>query len=153
MRHYYDFIVFLAFRALLNYEDKRSLSFEDIHKYRKKILEKHITYHSQFSEYDDEDFERHLHEFHDVNNDMSLEEEKELFYNFIKENSNMFFFKDGRLNLKENISLEEIDNYKFTIDCYSDRDDKLICGELLGFHDSPECLDILDAKKIKKLFL
>ena len=62
----------------------------------------------------------------------------------------MFFFKDGRLNLKENISLDEIDNYKFTIDCYSDRDDKLICGELLGFHDSPECLDILDAKKIIK---
>lgn len=151
MRHYYDFIVFLAFRALLNYEDKRSLSFEDIHKYRKKILEKHIAYHSQFSEYDDVDFENNLHEFHDVNNDMSLEGEKELFYNFIKENSNMFFFKDGRLNLKENISLDEIDNYKFTIDCYSDRDDKLICGELLGFHDSPECLDILDAKKIKKI--
>lgn len=61
MRHYYDFIVFLAFRTLLNYEDK-----------------------------------------------------------------------------------------SFSIDCYNDRDDKLICGELLGFHDCPKCLDIIGANSIKK---
>ena len=150
MRHYYDFIVFLAFRALLNYEDKRSLSFEDIHKYRKKILEKHITYHSQFSEYDDEDFERHLHEFHDLNNNMALYEERDLFVKFIQEYSDMFYFSNGKLCLNEDITIEKFEDKSFSIDCYNDRDDKLICGELLGFHDCPECLDIIGANSIKK---
>ena len=150
MRHYYDFIVFLAFRALLNYEDKRSISFEDLVRYRKKIVEKHINYHSQFSEYDDEDFERHLHEFHNLNNDMALNEERDLFVDFTLNNRDLFYFNDGKLYLNEDISLDELDKYKFTIDCYNDRDDKIICGELLGFHDSPECLNIIGAKKMKK---
>lgn len=150
MRHYYDFIVFLAFRALLNYENKRCISFEDLCKYHKKIVEKHINYHSQFSEYDDEDFERHLHEFHDLNNNMALYEERDLFVKFIQEYSDMFYFSNGRLCLNEDITIEELEDKNFSIDCYNDRDDKLICGELLGFHDCPECLDIIGANSIKK---
>lgn len=134
---------------MLGYENKRGLSFETLQKYRKMIVKKHMDYHSQFSEYDDEDFENSLHEFHNYNTNISLDEERKLFNKFIKDNEDMFFYKDGMLYLKENISYQKLEDRNFELDSYSDRDDKIICGELLSFHDSTECLDVLDAKKMK----
>lgn len=50
MKDYFDFIVCLAFRATLIYENKRSLAIEQLHNYRMKLCEEHIEYHSQFNE-------------------------------------------------------------------------------------------------------
>lgn len=63
MKNYFDFIMYLAFRTILIYENKRSLTVEQLHDYRKKLCEKHIEYHSQFSEYDDKEFEENLRFF------------------------------------------------------------------------------------------
>ena len=81
---------------------------------------------------------------------MKLNEERDLFVKFIQENQDMFYFNDGKIYLKEDVKLDQLENQSFALDSYNDRDDKLICGELLGFHDRPECLDIIGAKSTKK---
>jgi len=148
MKNYFDFIIYLAFRTILTYENKRSLTLEQLHKYRKKLCEKHIEYHSQFTEYDDEQFEENLRFFHSSNMNMTLAEEEQNFIEFINNNDEYFFYKDGLISLRGNITDKDLEDANFELDSYSTRDDKLICGGLIGYHDCIECLDILGVRKI-----
>lgn len=150
MKTYFDFIMYLAFRTILIYENRRSLTLEQLHNYRLELCRLNIQYHSQFTDYDDEDFEENLHFFHSSNMDMTLEEEKEKFIEFIKDNSEYFVYEDGIITLKEEVTYDDLVDASFELDSYSDRDDKIICGELIGVFDCIECLDILGAKKIKQ---
>lgn len=150
MKNYFDFIMYLAFRTILIYENKRSLTVEQLHDYRKKLCEKHIEYHSQFSEYDDEEFEKNLHFFHSANINMTLAEEGQNLIDFINDNDEYFFYKDGVISLRDEVSYEELEDANFELDSYTYRDDKIICGELSGMCECVECLDILDATKIKE---
>lgn len=150
MKNYFDFIMYLAFRTILIYEDKRSLTVEQLHNYRKELCKKHIEYHSQFSEYDDEKFEENLRFFHSSNMNMTLSEEGQNLINFINDNDESFFYKDGVISLKDGVTYKELEEASFELDSYTDRDDKIICGELLGMLDCIECLDILGATKIKE---
>ena len=153
MKNYFDFIMYLAFRTILIYENKRSLTVEQLHNYRKKICEKHIEYHNQFTEYDDEQFEENLRFFHSSNANMTLSEESQNLIDFINDNDDYFFYKDGIITLKDGITYKELVNASFEVDSYIDRDDKIICGELLGLLDCIDCLNILEAKKIKEFVL
>lgn len=149
MKTYFDFIMYLAFRTILIYEDKRSLTVEQLHNYRKKLCEKHIEYHSQFSEYDDEEFEENLRFFHSSNMNMTLAEEGQNIINFINDNDEYFFYKDGVITLRDGVTYKELVDASFELDSYTDRDDKIICGELIGKLDCIDCLDVLGAAKIK----
>ena len=40
MNNYFEFIMYLAFQTILNYEDKRELTIEEIHNYRITIWKK-----------------------------------------------------------------------------------------------------------------
>ena len=150
MKNYFDFIMYLAFRTLLLYENKRSLTIEQLHNYRKKLCEKHIEYHSQFIEYDDEKFEDNLRFFHSSNMNMTLDEEGKNLINFIRDNDEYFFYKDGVITLKEKVTYNDLEKASFELDSYTNRDDKIICGELLTWFDCVECLDILGVTKIKE---
>ncbi len=150
MKNYFDFIMYLAFRTILIYENKRSLTIEQLHNYRKKLCEKHMEYHSQFSEYDDEEFEENLHFFHSSNMNMTLAEEGQNLINFINDNDEYFFYKDGVISLRDGVTYKELEEANFELDSYTDRDDRIICGELIGKFDCIECLDILGATKIKE---
>ena len=109
LKNYYDFIIYLAFRTLLEYEGKRSLSVKQLSDYRKKIVEKHINYHSRYDEYDDLDFERNLRGFHSLNNYMTQGEENKIISEFLEENSDLFSYKDGVISLKNGISYKELE--------------------------------------------
>lgn len=149
MKNYFDFIMYLAFRTVLIYENKRSLTIEQLHNYRIKLCEKHSEYHSQFIDYDDEEFEENLCFFHLSNMNMTMAQENQYFLEFISNNNELFFYKDGIINLRDGVTYEDLNRASFELDSYSDRDDKIICGELIAMHDCVECLDILEAKKIK----
>lgn len=149
LKNYYDFIIYLAFRTLLEYEGKRSLSVKQLSDYRKKIVEKHINYHSRYDEYDDLDFERNLRGFHSLNNNMTQGEENKIISEFLEDNSDLFSYKDGVISLKNGISYKELEDRNFLLDSYTERDDKLICGELISFSDCVECQEILGADKIR----
>lgn len=151
MKDYFDFIVYLAFRAILMYENKRSLTIEQLHNYRIMICEKHIKYHSKYTSYDDLDFKENLDYFHSTNKNMTLKEEMLNLVEFLKVNDEYFSYKDGVISLKNEVNYKDLEDINFGLDSYNDRDDKIICGELNGFFDSVECLDILGITKIKDL--
>ena len=149
MKNYFDFIMYLAFETLLIYENKRSLTVEQLHNYRAKLVESHIKYYSQFTVFDDEQFEENLHFFHDSNTDMTNEEEGQCFLDFINDNDDLFSYKNGVISLKEGISHKKLQQAKFDLESYSDRDDKIICGTLISRHDCIECLNVLGAQKVQ----
>ena len=151
MKTYFDFIMYLAFETLLSFENKRSITIEKLHNYRIALCKKHLEYHSQFIEYDDEDFERALHSFHELNLNMKEEEEKQNFIDFINNNNEFFFYQNGTINLKENITFEMIEDEKTKVHSYKDKTDMIICGELIRYKDCIECQDILELKKIKNV--
>ena len=148
MKNYFDYVMYLAFEALLRYEDKKSLTVEQLHKYRLKLCEQYIKYHEQFSEYDDSAFEDRLREFHKLNQSMTISDERNNFQNFINDNSEMFNYKNGVISLKDGVTLDDVKSEKFKLDSYVDRDDKLICGELISLSDAMPCLDVIGVKKI-----
>ena len=149
MKNYFDFIMYLAFRTALAYENKRSITVEQLHSFRLKVCEKDIKHYSQFSGYDDKEFEKKLHYFHSSNIDMTEEEESEQLLQFIKENKKYFDYKDGVVSLNEGVTLDALEDESFELDSYSDKYDMLICGGLLGYFDCIECLDILGLTKVK----
>lgn len=149
MNNYFDFIIYSAFKTAVSYENKRSLTLEELHNYRIKLLEQDIAYYSQYDEFDDKDFEECLRYFHSSNMSMTLEEEKNNFLKFIKDNSEFFVYNNGVITLKEGITYDELSDASFELDSYSDKYDKLICGGLISFVDCVECLDVLGLHKIK----
>jgi len=151
MKNYFDFIMYLAFEVILGYENKRSLSIENLHNYRKEIIQKDIEYYESFEGFDDEEFEEKLKAFRKLNLDMTFEEEVRNFEKFITDNSDYFYYKNGIITLKDGITLDELENRKFELESYCDRDDMLICGAFISFFDCIECLDILKSgNKIKQ---
>ena len=154
MKNYFDFIMFLAFEVLLEYENKRGISINKLHNYRIEIIKKNLDYYSRFDGFDDEEFEEKLKAFHKLNMDMTEEEEIRNFEKFIVDNSDYFDYKNGIITLKTGVTLDELKNKKFELESYNDRDDILICGAFLSFFDSIECLDILESgDKIKQFVL
>ena len=149
MKNYFDFIMYLAFRTILIYENKRSLTFKQLHDFRKKLCEKNIEYNSQFSEFDDEDLEKKLRFFHSSNINMTIAEEQENFINFVNDNKEYFYYKDGVITLKDDVTYNGLVEANFELESYTDQNDKIICGELIGIFDCVECLDILGVSKVK----
>lgn len=88
--------------------------------------------------------------FHSANINMTLAEEGQNLIDFINNNDEYFFYKDGVISLRDEVSYEELEDANFELDSYTDRDDKIICGELSGKSECVECLDILGATKIKE---
>lgn len=150
MKDYFDYIIYLAFQSLLEYEDKREITIEQLHNYRVEICRYHQKAHERYTEYDDKDFEAKLKYFHKRNRDMSAEEEQKKFTLFIQNNSAFFTYENGVIRLKQDISHQVLEDAKFELDCYDHMHDKLICGELLAFFDSVGCLNILGAKRLKE---
>lgn len=149
MNNYFDYIIYSAFQTLLEYENKRELSITQLHNYREKLCQTHIEYHSQYEEYDDEEFEERLKYFHKANLEMDMSQESDEFIKFIKDNNDLFSYRDGFIYLKDNVTLEELEDSKFSLDCYTDKTDKLICGELISRQATIPLLDIIGANKIK----
>lgn len=147
--NYFDFIIYLAFETILLYENKRSLTLEQLHNYREKLCKKHMKQHEQYTEYDDLDFEDRLRKFHKLNKSMTIDEEQKEFEKFIDDNSELFSYENGAISLKEKVSFDELNSEKFELSSYDDKYDQIICGELIGLYDCVECLDILEAKKIQ----
>ena len=135
MKNYFDFIMYLAFRTILEYENKRSLTVSELHDYRKKLMEKNIEYYSQFDEYDDEEFEEKIRFFLSSNTSMTLVEEGQNLINFISD---------------KKITYKDLVDANFELGSYKDKDDKLICGKLISISDCIECLDVIGATKVKK---
>lgn len=104
MKNYFDFMMYLAFEVILIYEDKRSLTLSQLHDYRLKLCEKHMEYHSRFREYDDVEFEERLKSFHRLNTDMISLEERQNFRDFISNYGDLFYYVDGQIHLKSDIS-------------------------------------------------
>lgn len=151
MKNYFDFIMYLAFEVVLGYGNKRNISINKLHNYRKEIIKKDIDYYSRFDGFNDEEFEEKLKTFHKLNMDMTEKEEIRNFEKFIVDNSDYFDYKNGIITLKAGITLDELQNRKMELESYSDRDDILICGAFISFFDSIECLDILESgDKIKQ---
>lgn len=142
--------MYLAFRVILSYENKRSLTIEQLHNYRLKLCEKHFEYFSQYTEYDDKNFEKKLHYFHLVNMNMTREEEEQNFINFINDNDKFFSYKDGVIYLKDEIVLSVLEDENLKLPHYNDKDDYIICGYLISGFDCVDCLDILGVTKIKE---
>lgn len=149
MKNYFDFIMYLAFRTILIYENKRSLTFKQLHDFRKKLCEKNIEYNSQFSEFDDENLEKKLCFFHSSNINMTMAEEQENFINFVNDNKEYFYYKDGVTTLKDGVTYNDLVDAYFELESYTDQNDIIICGELIRISDCLECLDILGVSKVK----
>ena len=64
MPDYFDFIIYLAFEVSTTYQDIRSLSIQQLHDYRVRLLQKHISYHENFDHNDDLQFAEKLERFH-----------------------------------------------------------------------------------------
>lgn len=150
MKNYFDFIMFLALETVLIYENKRSITLEQLHKYRIRLCEKNRDYHSQFTEYSSEEFEQDINFFHSSNLNMSKEEEMECFRRFLDDNSIYFFYKNGSIYVRDGVTFSDIDDSKFDLSSYENPHDKIICGELIWNYDCVELLDILGLTKIKK---
>lgn len=150
MKDYFDFIIYLAFEALLNYEGKRSITLEQLHDYRLKVCQKHMESHQKYTEYDDKEFEEKLKYFHKLHLEMNASEELQMFQRFLKDNANLFSFVNGAIVLRDDINDEELEDAKCELDSYSSEHDRLICGELVSFYDIFECLGILGATKFQQ---
>jgi len=148
MEGYFDFIIYLAFEAGLNYENKREINLEQLGNYRLKLLEMYEKYH--LIEYEDEEFIEKLNSFYDVNNEMTLIDEYQNYMLFLSNNMDIFGYRNGSLYLRDGITLEFLEEAKFNLSSYSDKFDELICSELIRMYDSVDCLDAIDAVKIKQ---
>ncbi len=149
MENYFDFIIFLAFERYYDYEDKRSLTFEELHNYRLALIQEHIDYHSRFKEYDDEYFPELLKEFHNYGLNISLEEERKNFENFLINYDEYFTYDNERIYIKEDVDMESFGDVKFDLPFYENPYNQLICGELIGFSKHLKPMDALHATKIK----
>ena len=149
MESYFDFIIFLAFERYYDYEDKRSLTFEELHNYRLALIQEHIDYHSRFKEYDDEYFPELLKEFHNYGLNISLEEERQNFEKFLINYDEYFTYDNERIYIKEDVDMESFGDVKFDLPFYENPYNQLICGELIGFSKHLKPMDALHATKIK----
>ncbi len=161
MKNYFDFMIYMAFEAILYYEDKRSLTLSQLHDFRLKLCEKHIERSSKHAKFDQvanvenlQKFEEARRSFHSLNINMTSSEELQNFRDFINDHGDLFYYTDGKIHLKDDVSSTEIEKAKFELDSYRDAVDITICGELISIiaWDNIECLDVLGiAKKVKSL--
>ncbi len=149
MENYFDFIIFLAFERYYDYEDKRSLTFEELHNYRVALTQEHVRYHNLFSGYDDEYLPGLLKEFHNFGLNLSLEVESKYFTNFLINYKEYFTYDKTKIYLKEDVDMGSFEDVKFELPFYEDPYNKLICGELISLSGSSKPMDALHAFKIK----
>ena len=83
MPDYFDFIIYLAFEVSTTYQDIRSLSIQQLHDYRVRLLQKHISYHENFDHNDDLQFAEKLERFHKKGLAITPTEELEYLFKFI----------------------------------------------------------------------
>ena len=150
MKDYIEFIVFQAFETLLNYEDKRTLTIEQINNYRIELIKQDVEYHSQFDEYEDQDFEKKVKAFQQINMNMSETEAQKRILSIIQGHSDLFTVQGDVITLNKNITADEIEDRKFDLDCYSDSHDRLICSDFIGMQDHIACLNVIGVSKIVK---
>ena len=149
MENYFDFIIFLAFERNYDYEDKKSLTYEELHNYRLALIKENIDYFNQFTEYDDEYLPELLKNFHNLELNMSLEEERKCMQIFLNNYKEYFTFDKERIYLKEDVDMESFEDIKFELPFYEDPYNKLICGNLIGFSSYLKPMEALHAFKIK----
>lgn len=145
---YFDYIIYLAFDTILSYEDKRTLTIEQLHNYRVKFCELCQDKSDWFEQFGEE-VQSRFNDFLRINMNMPKQEENDKFAHFLKEQKNIFSYQFGIISLDENISLQELEDRRFELECYTrDKTDKVICGSIQGLRDNLECLKILGANKI-----
>ena len=148
MDNYFDFIMYLAFEVALRYENRRALTIEQLDDYRLRLCDKCAKVH--FVEYGDKKFEKRLKKFFEINVTMSEIEKNNNLLMFLNVNNDMFCYKDGIVILKDNVSLEGLEDVKQLFSSLHDECDKAIFGELLWLFDSIECLEALGVTKMKQ---
>ena len=147
MEKYFDFIIYLAFEVLLNYENKRSLTIEELHNYRLKLCEIIADFYSD-KIIEDKELVKYLKYFIIINKNMSNKYEKKYLKKFIENNDELFSFDKNIITLNEEISYKEIHLLKFGLISTDDTYGLLICGDLLSFFDDLECLSLLNISTI-----
>lgn len=147
MEKYFDFIMYLAFEVLLNYENKRSLTIEELHNYRLKLCEIIADFYSD-KIIEDKELVKYLKYFIIINKNMSNKYEKKYLKKFLENNDKLFSFDKNIITLNEEISYKEMHLLKFGLISTDDTYGKLICGDLLSFFDDLECLSLLNISTI-----
>ena len=92
MPDYFDFIIYLAFEVSTTYQDIRSLSIQQLHDYRVRLLQKHISYHENF----------------DHNDDLQFAEKLEYLFKFIADHGNTFSYKNVIVYLKDEVTSKRL---------------------------------------------
>ena len=145
MNNYFDFIMYLAFQATILYDNRRSISIEELKNYVVALTKEHMKFHKHYSLYNNEEFETKLKSFYI--NIINMTDEEEI--NLLKEitnNSDLFTYENGVVKLTDKITYNEFQKLKFNLDYYKDKNDSTICGELIN---AQFCLKCLNALKLK----
>lgn len=151
MPDYFDFIIYLAFEVSTTYQDIRSLSIQQLHDYRVRLLQKHISYHENFDHNDDLQFAEKLERFHKNGLAITPTEELEYLFKFIADHGDTFSYKNGIVSLKDEVTSKRLQKEKFDLPSCKNSEDDLICEELVDFGDSVTCLNVLYATKLRDL--
>ncbi len=142
---FFDLVIYFAFERLLEYEDKRFLTFEQLHEYRLSLLNQLEKKYVFLSSSHSKETINLLNRYFLVNEEMSLEEEKSRFKKFL-EVHNKYFTKS-----KDGISLNDTVGYgKFTLyRCeVQEKIDNSVGAIISGCSDSFESCKILGIKTI-----
>lgn len=146
MNNYFEFIMYLAFQTILNYEGKQELTIEELHNYRITLWKKETD--GKLSVSNQTSYQQRLAELLKLNLDMNNLEEQNMFAAFIQNNSDVFTYSKGIISIKPEISIDKVRDLKFAIDHNNTQDDIKISGELISNCDCLECLRVLNITKI-----
>ena len=146
MNNYFEFIIYLAFQTILNYEDKKELTIEELHNYRINIWKKETD--GKLLVPNQTTYQQRLEELLKLNLNMSDLEEQNMFATFLQDNKDIFTYSKGIISIKQGISLDKVKDLKFESDENTTKDDIKIAGELISNCDCLECLKVLNITKI-----
>ena len=146
MDKYFEFIMYLAFKNILTYEDKRELSIEELHNYRITIWKKETDGKLLVS--NQTTYQQKLSELLKLNLNMSDLEEQKMFTTFLKNNHDIFTYSKGIISIRSEIPIDKVRDLKFGSDDNTTKDDIKISGELISNGDCLECLRVLNITKI-----
>ncbi len=149
MGNYFDFIIYLAFQATILYDNRRIISIEELKKYLVALTKEHMRFHERYSLYKDEEFEIKLKKFYIKSINMTYEEEISLLKD-IASSSDLFTYENGIIKLTDKITYNEFQKLKFNLDYYNDKNDSIICGELINAQFCLECLNALELNRAFK---